>query len=268
MKSRPLKDVVRKAATLRGRSKNVADFIVGRLDDLDGLSIEFVAEVVGVSRSTVLRTVQFLGFDTFNDLKAIMKQDVAHPDGSLAMVDHPAAESLPHFPVALNTINCICDAFVEAQEQSEAIKRAARLVAEASLVQVYGAGFSSGVGSLLSAKLVMLGMPSYFSSDPQGIADSFRTLSGGGLLIVVSQMAVNPNILRLLVRAAREDIPSILVTNLNHGPAADAANLVLATGVTEPRIAHDYLPGRIAQIFLLELLAEETASILRDLRSV
>ena len=258
-RSRVLRDLMERAGSLRGQARAVAGHIVARLHRLDDATVESIAEELSVSRSTVLRTIRQLGYATFADLKESVGRLLMEMGRGVSGTTAAALSMHAYFPAAQRALDCLAETFVQAQRQAESFRMAAAMIRNASFVLVHGAAPSGGVGMLLHEKLLNMGLPSAFTGDHEGVVNALPALSERGVVVVVTHVPAGSNVARPLMSASRHNVPSLLITNADRGPAMEYARVVLTTGVAESGLAPHDLAGRAAQLLLLDILAGELA---------
>lgn len=252
---KPLRRIILRASQLRGQCRTVADYIIEQSDNWSTLSVRDVSEAVGVSPSTVRRTLAALGLQGLRE----------PPDGSVptAAVDDPT--SLPHYAEhAERLLSDVYDTLHELEGQRDRIAEAARLLAQAPFIQVYGTVMSAGIASMFDEKLASLGLLSRFSSDTDATIRSLPRIPPGGVLFCVSLLGATSHMgVRVLAAAKRQSVATIVLTNHRYSAAAELGSVILTTGIADPDLHHLDLLARCSQLLVLEVLADEIRAIRR-----
>lgn len=240
-----LNRVASRITSLKGKTRDVAQFLVQNVESLDELTIDEIAARCDTSRATILRTSNELGYDNFSQLR---KELLAPAD------TEPAREPTDvFFKTMQQCIMMLLDTFSTAD--AARVDAAADLILSHQPIYVYGGAMSGGMARVLQNRFRWMGLPVYASSDVEGLVHEMR--QGAGLLFCVSHLGATPNVLRVLTEAKRSGLPRILLVNLESAPACKEANVVLSTNITSlPTHGYDLL-ARTSQLFMVDVLCQE-----------
>jgi DNA-binding MurR/RpiR family transcriptional regulator len=264
----PLADLARdRAASLRPSEQRVVQHLLA-LDPLHaGATAEGIAGALGVSRATVVNTVQRLGYGGFAAFRrslilerALTGQPAAQadalpkPDAARAAAEHPAIgiarRVLEQERAAIDGTEALL---------AETFPRAVQVLADAPSVLCIGAELSSAVLARLTAgmltKFAVRAVAEEHASEQRALVE---VADPGTALVVISYRGANEFLTDLAVFARSRGLTVITLTNNPGSPLARAADVSLLTGgaplfdaPTARRIG-----ARSAQFALARALAE------------
>jgi DNA-binding MurR/RpiR family transcriptional regulator len=253
-------------ATLRGAlpalgraERAVADYILEHPGRVVSASVADVAGASGTAAGTVMRLCARLGFGGFPALKTALAVDLLHlgePRRGRLAPGAPAAEVVRH---VLEASAAALRETLHAMEW-DGIDAAALALAQASRVDVYGAGGLSGpLAHLVRYRFLMLGIAGSAETLAPAQLAAAQTLRPGDVALVLSHSGVAVPILDA-ARAARDARATVLaVTNFRASPLVGLSDVALFTAAHEPAEWAEAPGARIPMLALLDALYAATA---------
>lgn len=228
----------------------VAAYCLEHADSVVDLTAQEVADAVGVSRATVIRTCQSLGYRGYPQLRVALARDLSRDDaasppaeGALGTVKgmlEEVARSVPFIASALTdeTLEAVVDRLLGAR----------RILCAAN-------GFSSAVTLDVSMRLAAMGLPAEHVTDALAQQFTAAQLAPDDCCFLVSATGQNELTLRT-AQLAREAGATVIV--LTSSPRSELATRADLTMVAAP-IADSFRKeleqtSRIAQVVLVEAL--------------
>lgn len=278
-----LADLAReRRAALRPSERRVVEHLLA-LDPLDsGATAEGVAAALGVSRATVVNTVQRLGYGGFAEFRRslILERalDARRPNGSMAApasmiiegaTAHPHERATEREHPASAAARRVFDQERSALEETalllgEEFQRAAQLLANASSVLCIGAELSSAVLARLAAGMLtkcgVRAMGEEHASEQRALVEVADPHTA---LLAISYRGLNEHLVQVASVARARGLVVVVITNNPGSPLARTADVTLVT--TGPALdgaqdAHRIGP-RGAQLAMARALAEAVAHL-------
>lgn len=155
-------------ASLRPSEQKVAAYLLAHAGEVEGLTIGQLARGAGVSEPTVIRCVRGLGYRGYRAFQAALGQKPGAREGSLdylggfALRPWERMEDLP-----LKAVRTQREHLEETLKSvpAGALEQAARVLAGANFIDIYGVENSCAPASDLLTKLTYLGLPCRFHTD-------------------------------------------------------------------------------------------------------
>lgn len=230
-----------RATTLRGKTRDVAQFVLNNPVVLREMTIEQIALACETSRATILRMSNELGYDNFSQLR----RDLLRAGTEEAPPGGPYEAMKRCLLMLLNTFSTV---------DGDRIEAAAELVLGRSPIAVYGGAMSGGVARIIQNRFRWLGLNAYASSDVEGLVHDMRQRTEA--VFCVSHLGSTPNVLRVLSQAQQHGVPAVLLVNFEGAPACKFADVVLTTNITSFRTDGYDILARTSQLYIIELLCD------------
>lgn len=252
----PWQDRVRGAyASLRPSERKVAEYILAHGQELEGLTIGALARGAGVSEPTVIRCVRGLGYGGFR----AFKQAVKGP-GAGAAFDHLEGfalgpwERIADLPLkAVGVQRAVLEETLKSLVPGD-LERAARTLAGARRIDLYGVENSSAPLQDLLTKLTYLGLPCVFHPDPYLQQISACHLGPGDAALAFSRSGRSSDTVRALRLAQKAGADTIAVTGSPGAPLEKYAGLVLPVGGGRQTVYGSAIFSRVADLAVADLL--------------
>lgn len=236
--------------TLLKSEAAVAAFFAESPDAVVDFTAQEVADAAGVSRATVIRTCQSLGYRGYPQLRVGLARELSRDEvvvrpaeGALgtiqAMLDE-VARSVPFIASALSdeTLDAVVDRLLGAR----------RIVCAAN-------GFSGAVALDLAMRLAAMGVPAEFVADSLAQQFTAAQLSADDCCFLVSATGQNELTLRTAELARNAGATVIALTSSPRSELAARADLtVVAAPIADSFRQELEQTSRIAQVVLVEAL--------------
>ena len=261
MKSDIYYRIRKKYMQLRPSERRVADVLLNQPhtpQDTAAMTIEWLAQAAGVSQPTVIRFAKALGLDGFRELKTALLLENTASGGSVGagealsfhvspddkMVDVPAKVISTNIRQLEDTLKNI---------STYELIRAVNAIAQARRVFLIAAENSCAVAEDLTTKLVYLGIPAVFYTDPFRQNVGARTLGEPDVAVAISYTGVSKSSMDALEIAKATGAQTIAVTNFEKAPLNRYADIILCAGNQQ------YLYGgavfsRCSQLAIVDML--------------
>ncbi len=243
--------------------KAVADFVLANPEHVMQMSVSEAARDIGVGESTVIRFCRSLGYKGYQEFKLRLAQDLVEPvefiHENITFDDTTADLSQKVFQTNIqavaNTMKALDPHMVEV---------AAKNLADAGRVDIYGVGYSSFTALDAKLKLVRLGVVADAYGDAHLQAMAAASLRQGDVAIGISHSGSTKDVVDALTAARKSGASTISITNFSPSPITRASDVVLLTASPESPLGGEVLTSRIAQLCVLDVLSVALAVTLGD----
>ena len=158
--------------------RHVADYILSNPQEMRSLSGEALAAICGVSRSTVLRLCQKLGYQGYAEFKYALQHETEHP------AQTRPADALP----TQNVLTYYCSGMLQMEPlvTSDALRDFANTLSHANRVVALGLNHSSVSAEQLAFRLNKFGVDCHMLWDDSRMASYERVLKQGDVVVIFS----------------------------------------------------------------------------------
>jgi len=229
-------------------------------------TISELAAAAATSETTVLRFSKRLGLAGYPRLRLALAEESARPRAlSAAQTDISAGDTIDD--VIRKVALADSSAVEETAEQldRDALERAAKDIASAVRVDLYGSGASAVVGADLQQKLHRIGSLAFAWVDPHIALTSAALLGPRDVAIGISHSGSTRETIEAVARAKAQGAHTVAITNFPLSPLARAADVVLTTAARETAFRSGATASRIAALTVVDCLFIAVAQ--RNLRS-
>ncbi|HKS99736.1 MAG TPA: MurR/RpiR family transcriptional regulator [Rugosimonospora sp.] len=253
---------------LTGALRRVAENV---LHDPSGAARATIVELAarsGTSPATVTRFCRALGFTGYAQVRLGIAGETGRAARSAGWVDI-GPEIQPADPLD-RVLRQIMAADTRAMHDTatlldlRSIERAARAVAGARRVDIYGAGSSALVGAELRVCLHRIGIAAWSWVDIHDGLASAATLATGDVAVGVSHRGATGETVEILAEAGSHGATTIALTGFPGSPLAGVADVVLLAALQATPLRPEPLSARHAQLVVLDLLYIAVAQRLHD----
>lgn len=248
MKMRALKSALSRS------EQQVVDYIIAHPETVIYLSVAGLADNSGVSDSTVVRACQRLGYDSYQDMKVTLAQDIVTPLQSIhEEIEKEDSVSVIVDKVFQSTLHAVN--FTHDTLKVEAIEQAVDALIKARSVMVIGLGNSHSIALDLHHKLLRLGIMSFAYTDShlQAIAAS-SLLTSEDVVFAISHSGSSIDIVDTVKIAKDNGAKTISLTDIGVSPLCKITDIQLYTASKETRFRVVALSSRIAQMAIIDAL--------------
>lgn len=189
------------------------------------MTAQQLADHVGVSRASVIRTAQTLGYSGFPQLRVALAQEAASARAATAfdpatgsmldMVQHNVAQFSHRLEASFGAID------------DTALAETVRLLDAADRVLVVANGFSAPLGLDLAQRLISAGRSAEFHTDAMAQRIAAHHLGAQSVCFVFSGSGANRPTLEAAERARESGAAVIAMTNFASSPLTQLATVVL-----------------------------------------
>lgn len=236
-------------ASLRPSEQKVAEFFLAHAEELEDLTIGELARGAGVSEPTVIRCVRGLGYRGYREFKGALSQKEGQVRGNA--LDYLGGfalrpwERMGDLPLkAVRTHRAQLEETLKSVPTGE-LERAARILAGAQFIDIYGVENSCAPASDLLTKLTYLGLPCRFHTDAYLQQIGAAHLRPGAAAIAFSHSGKSMDTVKALRLAQKAGAVTIAVAGGEDPVLFRYADVALGVGGNGPdgvRQGH-LLPG-------------------------
>jgi DNA-binding MurR/RpiR family transcriptional regulator len=237
---------------LSDAERRVADWILVHTDELLRLSMSQIANICGVSDTTVLRMCRTAGFEGYTAMKYAVAQELVSPT-------HLIHRDLAEGDDAATIVNKIFAANVQSLQDTlelldiHQLVRAVELIEGAGRVVIAGVGASQVVAQSVNVRLTRLGIPCIAPNDAQAQLTHSALLEPNDLLIAVSYSGTTKDIVAMLRQARIHGGKSLVFTGNASSPIAELADVTVVSVSHE--IRGEPFAAKASQLAIIDSIA-------------
>lgn len=247
--------------TLSAAERRVADALEADAKTLLRLPLKSFAERVGVGEATVVRFCQSIGYDGFRGLR------ISLATRSLITAGDPLSPILPHDDataitekVLRSSLQVLTDTI--ATIDSGAIGAAVDTINEASRVDCYAVGSSIPIALDFCNRLLRLGLPASFATDPRMQATSAAHLPASAVAVGISHSGRSFETHSTFRHAKAAGAKRILITSYRGTPIGELADIEIVVASPEPALRPEAISSRLAHLAVVDAIS--VALAMRD----
>jgi len=238
----------------------IADYILAHTQ-LQTLSIDEIRKACDVSKATVVRFCQALGYDGFVAFKDALIAELIYSDiGALqteSRQETAATDSTDMFEQLVASIRRTRQLI-----DDKAFRSAVLLAGQARTLVWVGAGDSGNLVASGDHRMMINGINSRCVKDPQGLTSMAKILTRNDALIVVSRSGRTPTVIEPLRYLRKQsDCPVIAITGDPGSPLAKMAEICLVSAPIDLYVEEQRTTMQTAQMYLLDAFIN---SLLRE----
>lgn len=255
------------------KEKKIADFILDDPRNVIHLTINQIADELGLAESTVFRFCQRLGFKGFQAFKISLAAEVVAPlkDIHEKIEEGDSVKSVTE-KVFRSNIKTLEDTLQIVDE--EAVEKAVAAILSARKIEFFGNGGSAIVAMDGYHKFVRLGLHVAMNLDSHMQLMSASQLGTDDVAVIISHSGSTTDVLDVLRVLKEKNVTILCVTNFAKSPLSKDADIVLYTISEETDFRSEALASRIAELSLIDALytnlmiarGDEGKKALRDMR--
>ncbi len=251
--------------SLSPAEERVAEQVLADARAAAALTISELAHAARTSETTVLRFCKRLGLPGYPQLRLALAEESAQPRATLATSsDISAKDSIDDIIAKVSFADASAVEETAQQLDRDALAAAAKAIAGAKRVDIYGMAASAIVGSDLQQKLHRIGAVAFAWNDPHIALTSAALLAPRDVAIGISHSGTTSETMEALDKARSVGATTIAITNFPMSRLAAAADLVLTTAARETTLRSGATASRIAALTVVDCLYIAVAQ--RDLR--
>lgn len=247
----------------RPSERTVADFVLSHAEHVLQLSVSEAARDIGVGEATVIRFCRALGYKGYQEFKLRLAQDLVEPvefiHENISFTDSTAELSQKVFQTNVKAVENTMKAL-----DPEMIEVAAKALASAKKIDIYGVGYSSFTALDAKLKFVRLGLIADAYGDAHLQMMAAASLSPKDVAIGISHSGSTRDVVDVLAMARQAGATTISITNFSPSPITRSSDVVLLTASPESPLGGEVLTSRIAQLCVLDVLSVALAVTLGE----
>lgn len=240
--------------SLKPSERIVADYVLKDPERVVQMSIAELAYDVEVGESTVMRFCRALDYKGYQEFKLRLAQDLVEP---VEYIHENISfdDSIAH--LAQKTFQTNARAVEDTQKSldTEMVEVAARALAGARRIDLYGIGYSFFTTLDAKLKLTRLGLMADAYGDGHLQMMAAATLTKRDVAVGISLSGDTKDVVDALSAARRAGATTIAITNFSPSPITRAADMVLLTSSPETPLGGEVLTSRIAQLCVIDVLS-------------
>lgn len=241
----------------------IAEFVLNNSEQVIQMSISELARDVNVGESTVIRFCRALAYKGYQEFKLRLAQDLVEPVEYIRekIRFNDSIETLAQkiFQANLaavgNTMKSLDSGMVEV---------AAKALAHARKIDIYGVGYSSFTALDAKLKLTRVGLIADAYGDAHLQMMAAATLTPRDVAIGISHFGSTKDVIDALSAAHKSGATTIAITNFSPSPITKLADVVLLTASPETPLGGEVLTSRIAQLCVIDVLSVAVAVALGE----
>lgn len=218
-------------------------------------TISELAAAAETSETTVLRFCRRLGLRGYPQLRLRLAEAGVQPrSGKAQDTDISADDSIADIVAKVAFANASAVEETAQQLDLDALQAAARAIASAKRVDIYGIAASAIVGIDLQQKLHRIGVVAFVWNDPHLALTSATLLGKGDVAIGISHTGTTSETIEGLQAAQERGATTVAITNFPVSLLAARADLVLSTAARETSLRSGATASRIAALTVVDCL--------------
>ena len=245
-------------ASLRPSEQKVAEFFLAHAEELEDLTIGELARGAGVSEPTVIRCVRGLGYRGYREFKGALSQKEGQVRGNA--LDYLGGfalrpwERMGDLPLkAVRTHRAQLEETLKSVPTGE-LERAARILAGAQFIDIYGVENSCAPASDLLTKLTYLGLPCRFHTDAYLQQIGAAHLRPGAAAIAFSHSGKSMDTVKALRLAQKAGAVTIAVAGGEDPVLFRYADVALGVGGTAQTVYGKAIFSLVADLAVVDML--------------
>jgi len=253
--------------TLPAGQKAIASYIAEHIAEVPHLSIQSIAQQVGVSTASVSRLARKLGYADFRELKIHLAQnsrasvstlfeELSQSDSDHVLVKKVFAANMRSLEATLNGLD-----IAQFVTLSRSLLRASNLV-------FFGTGSSGHIAQDAALRFCHVGISAEACTEPILALARGSMLGRSDMAIAISHSGRSSLTVTCMQNARGNGAMTVCITNYPESPLAEMCDQVLCTAFCETAVRSISLSSRAAQVSILDALYLLTARQMEDLGDV
>lgn len=233
----------------------LANFVLKSSSAVRELSSQELANVIGISQSSVVKFTQKLGYK-------------GYPAFKMAVIDslnNEVNDSKLHGEITLNSnLTQIADILLNSKmavlsetkmlNEEKSFEKAVKLITSAKRILICGLGGSALVGKDFSYKLQKLGLSAYAEPDGHAQLAYVSTFKKNDLVFAISESGQTREIKSVTEQAKANQSSVISLTKYGATPVSDNADVKLYSVAEQESIRLSSILARTSQEFVIDIL--------------
>ncbi len=249
--------------TLKPAEKNIGAYVLLDPGAVIHMSISELAVRASVGESTIIRFCRALGYEGYQEFKLRLAQDLVEPveyiHENISFDDSIEDLTKKIFQTNLKAVEDTMKSLDRGM-----VEVAAKALADARKIDLYGVGYSSFTALDGKLKLTRLGLTADCYGDGHLQVMAAASLRTGDAAIGISHSGSTKDVVDTLAVARRSGAVTIAITNFSPSPLTKIADVILLTSSPDTPLGGEVLTSRIAQLCVIDVLSVAVAVALGD----
>lgn len=238
--------------------KKIAQYILQHKDIISEFTSQMLAKKIGVSQSSIIKFIQFLGFDGFTQFKLQLASDIIR--GNINDKRPPLHNQIER----TDSLEIIAEKLLQEKQQAlrqtttgvnfDTLSHLINAITQAQRIQIVGIGNSALTAKDLAYKLQKLGLAVTAETDTHIQLAIVQSLKKTDLLIAISYTGKHKEICLSAETAQKNGVPVYAITSLQQSPLRKVADHVLDTVADEVYRRSSSISSRTAQNTISDLI--------------
>lgn len=233
--------------------RQVAEYVLSNPEDVIRMSITQLAEASETSEATVVRLMQSVGFEGYNDFKISLSRSMSQNEEELERNLTPEATTAEIISNIFGMTRTGLNETLEALDAAE-VDKAIDLLAGARRIEFMGVGGSAAVAHDAYHKFLRLGTPVNALMDPHDAVQVCATLGPGDVILTISHSGRTRDILDAVKLAKELGAAVVAISRFGRSPLQRLADVTLHTLSSETTYRSEAIASRIAQLVIIDVL--------------
>lgn len=201
--------------------KKTAQYILDHLEEVTLLNISQLAKKAHASEASIVRMAKHLGYNGFFQMRLLLSNDVAQKDSDM-LNNAPLLTSEKIFSACANRIRSL-SSFISTND----LLCAAKLICEARICHIIGAGNTIPIASDLGFRLQRNGQSCMYSSLPEQYFNNIALGDSSDLVIAISRSGASTQVLKALSLAKKKEMKILVITADPNSQIMDFSDTIL-----------------------------------------
>lgn len=201
--------------------KKTAQYILDHLEEVTLLNISQLAKKAHASEASIVRMAKHLGYNGFFQMRLLLSNDVAQKDSDM-LNNAPLLTSEKIFFACANRIRSL-SSFISTND----LLCAAKLICEARICHIIGAGNTIPIASDLGFRLQRNGQSCMYSSLPEQYFNNIALGDSSDLVIAISRSGASTQVLKALSLAKKKEMKILVITADPNSQIMDFSDAIL-----------------------------------------
>lgn len=201
--------------------KKTAQYILDHLEEVTLLNISQLAKKAHASEASIVRMAKHLGYNGFFQMRLLLSNDVAQKDSDM-LNNVPLLTSEKIFSACANRIRSL-SSFISTND----LLCAAKLICEARICHIIGAGNTIPIASDLGFRLQRNGQSCMYSSLPEQYFNNIALGDSSDLVIAISRSGASTQVLKALSLAKKKEMKILVITADPNSQIMDFSDAIL-----------------------------------------
>ena len=201
--------------------KKTAQYILDHLEEVTLLNISQLAKKAHASEASIVRMAKHLEYNGFFQMRLLLSNDVAQKDSDM-LNNAPLLTSEKIFSACANRIRSL-SSFISTND----LLCAAKLICEARICHIIGAGNTIPIASDLGFRLQRNGQSCMYSSLPEQYFNNIALGDSSDLVIAISRSGASTQVLKALSLAKKKEMKILVITADPNSQIMDFSDAIL-----------------------------------------